>query len=78
MWDVLQQVNDTIAPDPVHAAAHMLEAVARGDFWIMTDDELCRSTVESRANQIRELSPPLNPFDVLKQLGIAPGDRERQ
>ncbi|HEY4460664.1 MAG TPA: SDR family NAD(P)-dependent oxidoreductase [Pseudonocardiaceae bacterium] len=70
MWDVLQQVNDTFAVDPLAAAAHMLDAVARGEFWISSDEQPFRGMAEARANQLRELSPPPNPFDVLKLLGI--------
>ncbi|HEY4022424.1 MAG TPA: SDR family NAD(P)-dependent oxidoreductase [Pseudonocardiaceae bacterium] len=70
MWDVLQQVNDTFAVDPLAAAAQMLDAVARGQFWISSDEQPFRDMAEARANQLRELSPPPNPFDVLKLLGI--------
>ncbi len=71
MWDVLQQVNDTVAVDSLAAAAHMLEAVARGDFWVSSGDEPFRSMAEGRAKQLHHLSPPPNSVDVLKQLGIS-------
>jgi hypothetical protein len=78
MWDVLQQANDTVALDPVDAAERMLEAVARGDFWIFTDDGFSRSTLESRVNQLRELTAPPNPLEALAYLGITTGSGERR
>lgn len=70
MWDVLQQTNDTFAVDPLAAATHMLDAVARGEFWISSDEQPFSGMAAARADQLRELSPPPNPFDVLKSLGI--------
>ncbi|WP_433347347.1 SDR family NAD(P)-dependent oxidoreductase [Microtetraspora malaysiensis] len=66
MFDVLQQANDTIALDPRDAAEHMIEAVARGDFWVFSHDDLGKAAVDRRAAQLSALTPPPNPRQVLK------------
>lgn len=44
--------------DPAAAAALLLEAVARGEFWCFTDPERAGQLFEERARTLRELRPP--------------------
>ncbi|MER5181557.1 SDR family NAD(P)-dependent oxidoreductase [Streptomyces sp. NPDC002896] len=68
VFDALQHANDTVALSPLEAAEHLLEGVARGDFWVFTHDDLGKASVAARANVLQTLSPPRDPAEMLKGL----------
>ncbi|MEV0366794.1 SDR family NAD(P)-dependent oxidoreductase [Nocardia fusca] len=58
--------------DPLAAAEHMVEAIARGDFWVFSDDEECTRFADTRAHRLSTLSVPDAPGKILERLGIEP------
>ncbi|MFE4667510.1 SDR family NAD(P)-dependent oxidoreductase [Streptomyces sp. NPDC056716] len=73
MLTALENIHETIAHDALDAARQMLESVARGDFWVFSDEQYCRPLTENRARQLHELSPPPDPVAGLAQLGVTAG-----
>lgn len=58
--------------DPLSAAEHIVEAMARGDFWIFSDDEECTRFAQARAHRLSTLSEPDAPGRILERLGVEP------
>ncbi|MET8352549.1 SDR family NAD(P)-dependent oxidoreductase [Micromonospora sp. NPDC005206] len=72
VFDAMQAANVATGLDPVEAAEHMTEAIARGDFWIFSDDLICRESTSRRATQLADLTPPPDPRVMLDRMGIDP------
>ncbi|MFI1462392.1 SDR family NAD(P)-dependent oxidoreductase [Nocardia carnea] len=58
--------------EPLAAAEHIVEAIARGDFWVFSDDEACTRFAEARAHRLSTLSAPDAPGKILERLGVEP------
>lgn len=71
VFAAMQRANVTVGLDPVEAAAHMTDAIARGDFWVFSHDELCAELAATRGNQLRDLAPPADPRLMLERMGIS-------
>ncbi|WP_280506152.1 SDR family NAD(P)-dependent oxidoreductase [Nocardia farcinica] len=71
VFDAMQRDNVEKGLDPLVAAEHMVEQIARGDFWVFSDDAMCSASTNRRSEQLRTLSPPANPRDMLARMGIA-------
>ena len=71
VFDAMQQANVESGLDPLDAAEHMTEAIARGDFWVFSDDDACRQFTDRRAAQLRDLLPPADPRTMLTRMGIS-------
>ena len=72
VFDAMQEANVATGLDPVEAAEHMTGAIARGDFWIFSDDEICKQSTSRRAAQLADLTPPADPKVMLDRMGIDP------
>ncbi|NKR58641.1 SDR family NAD(P)-dependent oxidoreductase [Rhodococcus hoagii] len=70
VFEAMQRDNVESGLDPVEAAAHMTEAIARGDFWVFSDDEKCAAVAAQRAGQLVGLTPPPDPREMLTRMGI--------
>ncbi|MGW1785522.1 SDR family NAD(P)-dependent oxidoreductase [Streptomyces sp. NPDC002143] len=70
LFDIMQDTNDTIALDPLAAAENIVEGIARGDFWVFSDDEACKPAVIDRAEQLSSFSPPADPVQLFRSIGI--------
>jgi NAD(P)-dependent dehydrogenase (short-subunit alcohol dehydrogenase family) len=70
VFDAMQRDNVRSGLDPVDAAAHMTESLARGDFWVFSDDELCGQSLDKRASQLRDRLPPSDPHAMLDRMGV--------
>ncbi|MEV0366785.1 SDR family NAD(P)-dependent oxidoreductase [Nocardia fusca] len=70
VFAAMQRDNVEKGLDPLDAAAHMLEQIARGDFWIFSDDEMCAAATTRRGRQLLDLDPPSNPRDMLARMGV--------
>lgn len=71
VFDAMQRDNVESGLDPLVAAEHMITQIARGDFWILSDDELCTAATRRRAQQLFDLSPPSHPRAMLARMGVA-------
>ncbi|MBF6451145.1 SDR family NAD(P)-dependent oxidoreductase [Nocardia elegans] len=70
VFDAMQRDNVEKGLDPLVAAEHMVEQIARGDFWVFSDDELCTASATRRGEQLLGLAPPSNPRDMLARMGV--------
>ncbi|MGW0002679.1 SDR family NAD(P)-dependent oxidoreductase [Nocardia grenadensis] len=70
VFAAMQRDNVEKGLDPLDAAAHILEQIARGDFWIFSDDEMCAAATTRRGRQLLDLDPPSNPRDMLARMGV--------
>ncbi|MGW5381232.1 SDR family NAD(P)-dependent oxidoreductase [Nocardia sp. NPDC003963] len=70
VFAAMQRDNVEKGLDPLDAAEHMLEQIARGDFWIFSDDEMCIASATRRGQQLLDLNPPTNPRDMLARMGV--------
>lgn len=70
VFAAMQRDNVEKGLDPLDAAAHMLEQIARGDFWVFSDDELCTAAATRRGRQLIDRDPPSNPRDMLARMGV--------
>ena len=70
VFAAMQRDNVDKGLDPLDAAAHMLEQIARGDFWVFSDDELCTAAAARRGRQLLDRDPPSNPRDMLARMGV--------
>ncbi|QHN28205.1 SDR family NAD(P)-dependent oxidoreductase [Gordonia pseudamarae] len=77
VFDAMQRDNVEKGLDPLAAAEHMIAQIARGDFWILSDDEMCTSTTTRRAHQLLDLSPPAHPRAMLERMGVALTEGQR-
>ena len=71
VFTAMQRDNVEDGLDPLVAAEHMIEQVARGDFWILSDDERCTEAARRRGEQLTSLTPPSNPTIMLNRMGVA-------
>ncbi|MEU1525462.1 SDR family NAD(P)-dependent oxidoreductase [Nocardia rhamnosiphila] len=70
VFDAMQRDNVEKGLDPLEAATHMIEQIARGDFWVFSDDELCTAAATRRGEQLRTLSAPSDPRTMLARMGV--------
>lgn len=70
VFAAMQRDNVEKGLDPLEAATHMLEQIARGDFWVFSDDEMCNAATTRRGRQLLDLDPPSNPRDMLARMGV--------
>ncbi|ABH00082.1 probable short-chained dehydrogenase (plasmid) [Rhodococcus jostii RHA1] len=70
VFAAMQRDNADKGLDPLVAAEYMVEQIARGDFWILSDDEMCTAAATRRGEQLLTLSPPPNPRDMLARMGV--------
>ncbi|MET7769965.1 SDR family NAD(P)-dependent oxidoreductase [Nocardia sp. NPDC005366] len=70
VFAAMQRDNLEKGLDPLQAAEHMVEQIARGDFWVFSDDEMCSASATRRGEQLLTLSPPSNPRDMLVRMGV--------
>ncbi|MHD0280855.1 MULTISPECIES: SDR family NAD(P)-dependent oxidoreductase [unclassified Rhodococcus (in: high G+C Gram-positive bacteria)] len=76
VFTAMQRANVEAGLDPVDAAVHMTEAIARGDFWVFSNDEVCTSMAATRARQLLELTPPADPRLMLDRMGVTAPARD--
>ncbi|MBM4495080.1 hypothetical protein GS436_24040 [Rhodococcus hoagii] len=70
VFEAMQRDNVESGLDPVEAAAHMTEAIARGDFWVFSDDETTsvpRSRRRGPASCRTDTAP--DPREMLTRMG---------
>lgn len=70
VFAAMQRDNVEKGLDPLVAAEHMVEQIARGEFWIHSDDEMCAAAAHRRGNQLLDLAPPADPRGMLTRMGI--------
>jgi NAD(P)-dependent dehydrogenase (short-subunit alcohol dehydrogenase family) len=70
LFAAMQKDNEETSLDPVTAAEHMVGALARGDFWVFSDDERCRAVAARRARLLTDLTPPADPRPRLAEMGV--------
>ncbi|MFE1396973.1 SDR family NAD(P)-dependent oxidoreductase [Nocardiopsis dassonvillei] len=70
VFDAMQEANTSLGLDPVRAARHMVEAIARGDFWVFSDDAVCSQMAADRGDQLIRLLPPSDPKVLLATMGV--------
>ncbi|MGV9709060.1 SDR family NAD(P)-dependent oxidoreductase [Gordonia sp. NPDC003424] len=70
VFAAMQRDNVEKGLDPLIAAEHMIDQIARGEFWIHSDDELCTAAAHRRGQQLLDLRPPSNPRDMLTRMGV--------
>lgn len=70
VFAAMQRDNVEQGLDPLEAAEHMVEQIARGDFWVFSDDAMCTASATRRGEQLLSLSPPSNPRDMLARMGV--------
>lgn len=71
VFAAMQRDNETTGMDPLVAAEHMVAQIARGDFWIHSDDRLCTGALERRAHQLLDSRPPADPHTMLDRMGVS-------
>lgn len=70
VFAAMQRDNVETGLDPLVAAEHMIEQIARGEFWVYSDDELCVAAAHRRSRQLLDLTPPADPQIMLSRMGI--------
>ncbi|MBF6208916.1 SDR family NAD(P)-dependent oxidoreductase [Streptomyces gardneri] len=70
VFAAMQRDNVEQGLDPLEAAEHMVEQIARGDFWVFSDDAMCTASATRRGEQLLSLSAPSNPRDMLARMGV--------
>ncbi|WP_280180659.1 SDR family NAD(P)-dependent oxidoreductase [Nocardia farcinica] len=70
VFEAMQRDNVAKGLDPLEAAEHMIEQIARGRFWVFSDDAMCSAAVTRRSEQLRTLDPPADPRDMLARMGV--------
>ena len=70
VFETMQNTNVSTAMDPVEAAEHMMESIARGDFWIFSHDDIGKLSLTRRAERLAAASAPPDPWPSLTQLGV--------
>lgn len=70
VFAAMQRDNVAKGLDPLEAAEHMIEQIARGDFWVFSDDAMCTASMTRRGEQLRTLGPPADPRDMLARMGV--------
>ncbi|MCD2112888.1 SDR family NAD(P)-dependent oxidoreductase [Rhodococcus rhodochrous] len=70
VFAAMQRDNVEKGLDPLVAAEHMIEQIARGEFWIHSDDDLCIAAMHRRGQQLLDLASPADPHAMLTRMGI--------
>jgi len=70
VFAAMQRDNVEKGLDPLVAAEHMVEQIARGEFWIHSDDDLCMAAMHRRAQQLLDHASPADPHTMLTRMGI--------
>ncbi len=70
VFAAMQRDNVERGLDPLAAAAHMVDQIAAGEFWIHSDDEMCTAAAHRRGRQLLDLAPPADPRDMLTRMGV--------
>ncbi|MDR6910733.1 NAD(P)-dependent dehydrogenase (short-subunit alcohol dehydrogenase family) [Rhodococcus fascians] len=70
VFDAMQRDNVLAGLDPVRAATHMTEMLAKGEFWVFSHDDLCAESLDRRASQLTDRRPPSDPRAMLERMGI--------
>lgn len=70
VFAAMQRDNVDKGLDPLVAAEHMVDQIARGDFWIHSDDQMCRAAMQRRGRQLLDSAPPADPRDMLTRMGV--------
>ncbi|WP_182349390.1 SDR family NAD(P)-dependent oxidoreductase [Tomitella gaofuii] len=70
VFAAMQRDNVETGLDPLDAAEHMVEQIARGEFWIHSDDKLCTAAAHRRGRQLLDLTPPADPRAMLTRMGV--------
>lgn len=60
-FEGMLEANKEQGLEPVEAARHMTEALARGDFWIFSDDERCQELMRLRGEHLLDMTLPVRP-----------------
>ncbi|MFE7244038.1 SDR family NAD(P)-dependent oxidoreductase [Streptomyces sp. NPDC057580] len=66
----MQSVGATSALTLAEAAAHILDGIAAGDFWVFSDDDAGRRFTSERAAQLADLALPWDPRERLRGIGV--------
>ncbi|MFV9432052.1 SDR family NAD(P)-dependent oxidoreductase [Rhodococcus aetherivorans] len=70
VFAAMQRDNVEKGLDPLVAAEHMVEQIARGEFWVHSDDDLCIAAMHRRGQQLFDLAPPADPHAMFTRMGI--------
>ncbi|MGF0313404.1 SDR family NAD(P)-dependent oxidoreductase [Rhodococcus sp. IEGM1428] len=70
VFDAMQSANVAAGLDAVTAAEHMIDAIARGDFWIFSDDAVCTAMAAARGQHLLDLTDPQDPREQLAMMGV--------
>ncbi|MGQ4267472.1 SDR family NAD(P)-dependent oxidoreductase [Nocardiopsis changdeensis] len=70
VFDAMQEANTAHGLEPVEAARRMTAAIARGDFWVFSDDAVCAQMAADRGDQLIRLAPPPDPRALLDTMGV--------
>lgn len=70
VFDAMQSANVAAGLDAIEAAEHMVEAIARGGFWIFSDDAICAGMAAARGQHLTELTDPQDPREQLAMMGV--------
>lgn len=70
VFDAMQSANVAAGLDAIKAAELMVEAIARGHFWIFSDDAICAGLAAARGQHLTELTTPQDPREQLAMMGV--------
>ena len=70
VFDAMQRDNIRTGLDPLVAAEHMLDQIARGEFWVHSDTAMGTAALERRARQLLDSSAPADPRTMLSRMGV--------
>lgn len=70
VFDAMKSANLAAGLNAVEAAEHMVDAIARGEFWIFSDDAVCSDMAASRGLHLTELTTPQDPREQLTLMGV--------
>jgi NAD(P)-dependent dehydrogenase (short-subunit alcohol dehydrogenase family) len=69
-FNYMQRHSEIAALDPRVAAERILEGVARGDFWVFSDDAAGERFMRARGAQLAGLQPPPDAENRLRAAGL--------
>lgn len=70
VFDAMQHDNVTTGLDPVVAAERIVDQIARGEFWIHSDEPAGVAALQRRARQLLDSAPPADPRGMLSRMGV--------
>lgn len=70
VFDAMQHDNVTTGLDPVVAAERIVDQIARGEFWIHSDEPAGIAALQRRARQLLDSAPPADPRGMLSRMGV--------